>query len=467
MANDGEYNKFIIRYGPATIFSGGVPALDANFITPKYTEDNPYKVTETPGYIEDPGLTEELNNSFRTDKIKELDKLVQKTVELSGDSFDENSKKNINIVLNADNAKFDEYQVLILYKDNCIICEGGRNTVEKRLSQVMRNADSGNDAISKNFTYNELIEKVKTDEKWKEAVNDAIRKKENLKWFSNKTKSTETVILKNRQFKPNDKTPEGSSNECKNHVNQLIKQYEYDNAIFKSGSYPNYKWTIEKNGKRIYYEYNGSIIINGRTSEISDTLIKTEVEESNMETGQTKVSTAYELRETISKWYIGLRTIALVGLLSVLVYVGIRIIISSTGQEKAKYKKSIIDWITAICILFVLHYIMAFTMTIVDNIIQIFTSENIIGNSGEDVLMSSIRGNINTSGSFAECFADLILYIVLIVYTVMFTVHYLKRLVYLAFFTMIAPLIALTYPLDKIKDRSSTSFYNVDKGIYI
>ena len=148
-------------------------------------------------------------------------------------------------------------------------------------------------------------------------------------------------------------------------------------------------------------------------------------------------STAEQLRPTISTWYKGLRAVALVGLLSVLVYVGIRIIISSTGQEKAKYKKMISDWLVAICILFVLHYIMAFTMTMVEQITGIF-EVNVIGENQEDILMSSIRNNIDdTQYSSLTSFTNLILYLVLVIYTCIFTIHYLKRLAYLAFFTMI------------------------------
>lgn len=175
-------------------------------------------------------------------------------------------------------------------------------------------------------------------------------------------------------------------------------------------------------------------------------------------------STASQLQETISKWYKALRLFALVGLLSVLVYIGIRIIISSTGQEKAKYKKMIGDWLAAICILFILQYIMSFTMAIVENIIDIFKA-NVIGEYGQDILMTSIRQGVGDGSTYSTIFTDLILYLVLVIYTVIFTVHYLKRLVYLAFFTMISPLIALTYPLDKIKDRTGTSLWNVDKRI--
>lgn len=56
-----------------------------------------------------------------------------------------------------------------------------------------------------------------------------------------------------------------------------------------------------------------------------------------------KTSVAKQLQPTIAKWYKTTRLIAIVGLLSVLVYVGIRIILSSTGQDKAKYKKCL--WI--------------------------------------------------------------------------------------------------------------------------
>lgn len=175
-------------------------------------------------------------------------------------------------------------------------------------------------------------------------------------------------------------------------------------------------------------------------------------------TGEVKESTAAQLQTTVSKWYKALRLVSLVALLSVLVYVGIRIIISSTGQEKAKYKKMIGDWVVAICMLFILNYIMAFTMDIVNKIIEIF-SNTLVDSNGVDTLMSGIRNKINSNAySSLTSFTNLILYIVLVIYTIIFTVHYLKRVVYLAFFTMIAPLIAVTYPIDRIKDGQAQAF---------
>lgn len=57
----------------------------------------------------------------------------------------------------------------------------------------------------------------------------------------------------------------------------------------------------------------------------------------------------------------------------------------------------------------------------------------------------------------AMAFGYLFIYIALIVFTAMFAIRYVKRVIYLAFLTLMAPMVALTYPLDKIKDRKSPS----------
>ena len=175
-------------------------------------------------------------------------------------------------------------------------------------------------------------------------------------------------------------------------------------------------------------------------------------------------STAYKLQPYIATWYNALRTIALIGLLSVLLYLGIRMILSSaSAQDKAKYKNMMKDWIVAICIIFVLHYIMAFmlqmssslTEIIKGNVIKITDSTN-----KADELMSTVRTNLgdykNSSGP--QTFGYAVMYMTLVILTGMFTIQYLKRVVYMAFLTMIAPLIALTYPLDKVKDGKAQAF---------
>ena len=170
-------------------------------------------------------------------------------------------------------------------------------------------------------------------------------------------------------------------------------------------------------------------------------------------------STAYKLRDVISKWYNAFRTFALVALLSVLVYIGIRIILSSSSAEsKAKYKKMLVDWVTAICLLFVLHYIMAFVLDFSQKITEIFKVTT-LSEGGVDYFMTTIRNSIvQENGSQFRYWGYAIMYMALVILTVTFTFEYIKRLIFISLLTMIAPLIALTYPLDKIRDGQAQGF---------
>ena len=199
------------------------------------------------------------------------------------------------------------------------------------------------------------------------------------------------------------------------------------------------------------------------------------------------VSTGSALHEVVAAWYTAFRNIALVGLLSVLVYIGIRIVISSSAGEKAQYKERITDWLVALCLLFVIQYIMSLTINITQQITTIFSGSQTIDvivkdtkvvssadasseeSSSTDVtsknvdfafttnLMGYMRFMVYLDDLLEKC-AYLIIYLVLVIYTVMFTFIYLKRVLYMAFFTMIAPLVALTYPLDKLSDGKAQAF---------
>jgi len=52
----------------------------------------------------------------------------------------------------------------------------------------------------------------------------------------------------------------------------------------------------------------------------------------------------------------------------------------------------------------------------------------------------------------------LIMYVALITYTIKFTFVYLKRVLKMAFLTIVSPIVALTYPIDKLKDGKAQGF---------
>ena len=211
------------------------------------------------------------------------------------------------------------------------------------------------------------------------------------------------------------------------------------------------------------------------------------------------------LRSTIAKWYVAIRNFSLVGLLSVLVYIGIRVVISSTASDKAKYKQMISSWVGAICLIFLLHYIMAFTFILTENLTDLFNSNmgnpgiklpSVVGDDAKftfndktnnekfsEVLSKLqgehlvIKGNVFNANNeitgvanlmqYARLYANLngasglgytITYLFLVGFTVIYFAKYIGRFIRIAFLTLIAPLITLTYPIDKLNDGQAQAF---------
>ena len=222
--------------------------------------------------------------------------------------------------------------------------------------------------------------------------------------------------------------------------------------------------------------YSPEMIFSNKVAMLDVNFIHPNQNYQSIEGSGTVDSTAKKLQPIIASWYNAFRNIALVGLLSVLVYTGIKIVISSTATEKAKYKERIVDWLVAVCILFVLHYIMSFTLVITEELTKMLSSAQtidvIVQNSSsttEDGTSNNVALQFKTtlmgyirfmcqSDELFEMAGYMIMYAVLVIYTGMFTITYLKRVLYMAFLTMIAPLVALTYPLDKMNDGQAQAF---------
>lgn len=165
-------------------------------------------------------------------------------------------------------------------------------------------------------------------------------------------------------------------------------------------------------------------------------------------------STSFTLAPTISKWYSTLSILAIVSMISVLVYSGIRIIISSASKDKAKYKQMIVDWFVAICLLFFMRYIMSFSFAIVDKLISLLSSVN----TDTTVFFNNTRSIAGMQSNGWLALGYTVIYVVLVCISIYFTFTYLKRVLYLAFLTMISPLVAFTYPIDKINDGKAQAF---------
>ena len=180
-------------------------------------------------------------------------------------------------------------------------------------------------------------------------------------------------------------------------------------------------------------------------------------------------SITQDLHSTIANWYVALRNLAIVALLSVLLYVGIRMVISSTASDKAKYKQMLMDWVIALCIVFFLHYIMSFILTVTQMITEgidsgteiIVQVKDSASGKGDFTMKTDLTGLCRMQIQYSDLGARmiyLIFYLALVIYTVMFTWTYVKRAITMAFLTLMAPLVAITYPIDKINDGKAQAY---------
>lgn len=181
-----------------------------------------------------------------------------------------------------------------------------------------------------------------------------------------------------------------------------------------------------------------------------------------------------ELRDAILGWYYGLRNLAIVALLSILVYIAIRMMLTSLAQDKAKYKMMLKDWFIALCLLFAMHYIMIAILNITSDITDaIGTSGSTVNLTGTPMIIIDnviseddyiwvdefgIAGDEGLEYDIGDAYAQAIMLFAIIVYTIIFAVKYLIRMITIIFLILLAPITCITYPLDKISDGKAQAY---------
>lgn len=163
------------------------------------------------------------------------------------------------------------------------------------------------------------------------------------------------------------------------------------------------------------------------------------------------------IRQNIAIWYYALRNLAIGILLAVLVYVGIRMAISTVASEEAKYKTMLKDWVVSFVLVFLLQYIIAFTLNANNALVNIM--ENAMGNVDKNSIFSDIMDTFALQGvnpiSFTMGFGSAIAFCILVGVTLSFLVFYIKRMLTLAFLVIISPIVTITYSIDKMGDNQS------------
>ena len=230
-----------------------------------------------------------------------------------------------------------------------------------------------------------------------------------------------------------------------------LKEFNVNTSDFESltgNYYPNFKYTPEE-------------IFSGKVDLLNIDFISGKDSYGN----QIESEGWKAIRKVVASWYKVLRLIAIVALLSVLIYTGIRMLISANSKDKAKYKEWILNWFIAVAILFSMHYIMSFTITLINqlsNLMQTnFSGIKVIPSTDLSEFTTNLIGFVRfrmLENRATVKLGYLVMYVALVWYTLKFTFIYLKRVINMAFLTLIAPIVAATYPIDKLADGQAQGF---------
>lgn len=160
------------------------------------------------------------------------------------------------------------------------------------------------------------------------------------------------------------------------------------------------------------------------------------------------------IRESIAGFYVALRNLAIVLSLAVLIFIGIQMARNNVAEDRAKYKEWLVNWLVGFGLIFVIHYIIVFVIQANTMLVEVlekgaFNSDSEIGNFMRVLLQQAWWI------PFTKSFGSLIMYLGLTIMSFIFLIVYIKRMITIAFLIVIAPLITVTYSIDKIDNNKS------------
>lgn len=130
-------------------------------------------------------------------------------------------------------------------------------------------------------------------------------------------------------------------------------------------------YTIFTSGKK-YEVYDR----NGNVTETRVRMPLLDINFFNQNNKGVKGDSADILRPVVSNVYNFLLVLSLSLMLVVLVYIGIRIIISSAVTDQVKYKQFLVDWVVGLCLILIMHTIMSAIMGANDLILDLVGGDN-------------------------------------------------------------------------------------------
>lgn len=177
------------------------------------------------------------------------------------------------------------------------------------------------------------------------------------------------------------------------------------------------------------------------------------------------VSWIYNIRKYLATLYVIMRNVSIAAMLFVLLYVGIRMAISTLAKKKAQYNKMLTAWFTGLCIVIFIHLFMYTTLFINDKIVDLLLQLNvteateILGETGESLSLYDAIRTKAYSWDFYDGLVGLIMYIFMVYFMIRYAFIYLKRMVSVYVLAIYGSIVGVRYAIEKTNGkRTSASF---------
>lgn len=185
-----------------------------------------------------------------------------------------------------------------------------------------------------------------------------------------------------------------------------------------------------------------------------------------------------QLKKLIAVWYYIIRLLAVAAMCIVLIFIGIKMAISTIASDKAVYKRMLVDWVAGLILIFTMHYFMYFAIYITDNLVNVVReSSNQINKVSMMQLADTSKDNSEIKVSNQDLEIDvyeeirtraydtkltvglmgMLMYITLVFMAFKYTLIYIKRFLTLAVLTLMAPGLGVAYAMQKVMSGKSSS----------
>lgn len=179
----------------------------------------------------------------------------------------------------------------------------------------------------------------------------------------------------------------------------------------------------------------------------------------------------YVLRQNLVNWYNIIRNLSIALMLFILIYMGIRIAISSSSEKKADYKKALTSWLVGFIVVLFIHLFMyvimdmnKYAVNLLENLSQTAVTDLEYKDETVDTLVKQSNQELNLydavrikaySWDFTEAMPATIIYLFLIYLLIRFILIYLKRLFTIYILAITGSFMGVKYALEKIGGKKS------------